>query len=65
MTSDGSIGYACIVKLRSGPMTLEPAASRALLRDLLTDAGGRRDRRGTLVHRGGQVNAPGDSFSPA
>lgn len=57
MTIDGSVGYACIAKLRSGPMTLEPAASRPLLRDLLTDAGGRRDGRERLARRGAAVNA--------
>lgn len=44
MIIDGEVGYACIAKLRPSLMTLEPITARPLMRDLLTDAGGRRDR---------------------
>lgn len=63
MTIDGSVGYACIAKLRPGPMRIEPAGSRPLLRDLLTDARGRRERDTSPRPRGSPVDGGTDDLT--
>jgi succinate dehydrogenase/fumarate reductase-like Fe-S protein len=37
MLIDGSIDYACTVRLKEGPVTLAPLPKKALVRDLVTE----------------------------
>ena len=55
VTIDGKVDYACIAKLKTGTTQLEPVSSRPLLRDLLTDSRGKRDRGVTLRQQADQA----------
>jgi succinate dehydrogenase/fumarate reductase-like Fe-S protein len=48
MLIDGKVEYACIAKLHEGEIKIEPIPSRPVVRDLLTDSRGRRERGITL-----------------
>ena len=44
MVIDGEAGYACIAKLRPGPMRIEPLPNRPLIRDLVSETLSRKER---------------------
>jgi succinate dehydrogenase/fumarate reductase-like Fe-S protein len=41
---DGEVAYLCMARLREGEITVEPLATRALVRDLVTDIVPPRER---------------------
>ena len=55
---DGKVEYACIAKLKAGVTRLEPIASRPLLRDLLTDSRGKRERGLTVRQQAADASEP-------
>ncbi len=44
MLIDGKVEYACIAKLRTGLIQLDPLPDRPILRDLVTDTLSRKER---------------------
>jgi succinate dehydrogenase/fumarate reductase-like Fe-S protein len=44
MLIDGNVEYACIAKLRTGPMQLDPLPKLAIIRDLVTDTLSHKER---------------------
>ncbi len=51
MMIDGSVDYACIVKLKPGLTQLDPMPEQHILRDLLVDTRERDDKGANLRHR--------------
>ena len=44
MLIDGEVQYACIAKLHIGQTQIDPLPSRTLLRDLITDTLGKKEK---------------------